>query len=204
MKKLFIGSNNKFKLEDFDFLIKTYDLGDIEISKPYYYGLDSPVEDKHTFEENAAIKAEYYFSKTGIPTLVDDTGICVDSLGGLPGVYTADWGNHSKDYRPVFKRVQEELKKIGKYEDFPRAKAVCVLAFLAEEMPIKFFRAEINGYLDFRNSEAKGVGFQPIFVPDFAGIPASSIPYEEWTLNSHRGNAFKILVPYLKEFIGPS
>lgn len=202
MKKLFIGSNNKFKLEDFDFLIKNYEISGLEIVKPNDHGLDSPVEDKHTFEENAAIKAEYYFSKTGIPTLVDDTGICVESLGGLPGVYTADWGNQSKDYRPVFKRVQEELKKIGKYEDFPRAKAVCVLAFIAKDLPIKFFRAEVLGCLDFRNAEAKGVGFQPIFVPDFAGIPASSLPYEKWTINSHRGTAFKKLVPCLKEFLG--
>lgn len=200
MKKLFIGSNNKFKLEDFDFLISQYGIKEIEIHKPNDYKLDSPIEDKHTFEENAGIKAEFYFSKTGLPTLVDDTGICVESLGGLPGVYTADWGNQSKDYRPVFKRVQEELKKIGKYEDFPRAKAVCVLAFLAKDLPINFFRAEVEGCLDFRNSEAKGVGFQPIFVPDFAGIPASSLPYEEWTLNSHRGNAFKKFVPSLKEF----
>ena len=86
MKKLLIGSNNKFKLEDFDFLVKHYGIKDLSISKPFDFGLDSPVEDKHTFEENAGIKAEYYFSKTGLPTLVDDTGICVESLGGLPGV----------------------------------------------------------------------------------------------------------------------
>jgi XTP/dITP diphosphohydrolase len=87
-RKIVVASHNKGKLEEIAALIGPHGF---EAKSAAEYGLPEPAEDGTTFEQNAYTKAFAAASATGLPALSDDSGLCVDALGGAPGVYTADW-----------------------------------------------------------------------------------------------------------------
>ncbi|MDR3285467.1 MAG: non-canonical purine NTP pyrophosphatase [Holosporales bacterium] len=106
--KILLGTTNNHKIKEY------LDSGMFE--KFYIYTLkDFPSipdieETGKTVEENSALKAKYYFEKTGIPTISDDTGIFVHALGGFPGIYSARIAGPNKDFRKVKRDIAEKLK----------------------------------------------------------------------------------------------
>ena len=104
---LFVGSNNQGKIKEIrDLLPKT-----VRISTPKHFKLKSPKETGDTFEENSFIKAKFFSKKTKMICLADDSGLEIDSLNKLPGIYSARWGGKKSNFNLAIKRVYRKLKK---------------------------------------------------------------------------------------------
>jgi XTP/dITP diphosphohydrolase len=112
MKKLLIGTTNLAKFNDYQDLLKAYNLDLVSL---YTHKVDPPVETGKDFEENAVLKAKYYFEKTGIPTLADDGGLEIEALNGEPGVKSRRWLGHEctdeELIAEVFKRMAGQTNR---------------------------------------------------------------------------------------------
>lgn len=198
-QEILIATNNKNKVDELSILFKHFFSERVKLFTPKDFGIESPAEDKDTFEGNANIKSMFYFKETGLPVISDDTGVCIHELKGMPGVYTADWACHTKNFKVAFERVKSELAMIGSKTTAPAATAVCVLSYMDGNAtnPLTF-RGELEGVIDFKfDTGADSFGFQPIFVPQPFKVPYSQLnEYQKFKV-SHRARAFRKFVKYL-------
>ena len=160
--EILIGTNNVGKYKEIcDLLpkkVKKYSLEEFKIS--------SPKETGKSFKENALIKAKYFSKKTNLICLSDDSGLKIDLLNGLPGIYSARWGGEEKNFDLAIKRVFEELEKVKKDWHFNnKASFVCCLTIFWPSG--KSFSSEgiVNGKIT-KKSGTNGFGYDPIFIPD--------------------------------------
>ncbi len=194
-KKLLIASNNKDKIEELSHYFAVNKL-DIKLVTPKELKISEPEETEKTFAGNAELKARYYGEKSGLPALADDTGVCIEALGGLPGVHTAMWAGPDKDFKVGMTRIQRELKLVGCKEKLPAAYCVCVLSlYWPEDGHIESFEGVIHGNLNFDLRDAPGFGFQPIFVPEGEKKSFGLMTQKERDrVGHHRIKAFKKLL----------
>lgn len=105
--KIVIATHNAGKLAEMRDLLAPYGLETLSAAA---LGLPEPVENGTIYAENAAIKAHSAAKATGLPALSDDSGLAVDALDGAPGLFTADWAGHPRDFGAAMARVAHELK----------------------------------------------------------------------------------------------
>ena len=105
-KKLIIASHNKGKIGEIRELLARFG---IAVTGGPDFNLEEPEETGATFIENAEIKSRYFASNTKQPSLSDDSGLVVPTLGGAPGIYSARWAGPTKDFNIAMKRVEKEL-----------------------------------------------------------------------------------------------
>ena len=150
-----------------------------------------------TFEANALLKARAIADHTGLPAVADDSGLCVDALNGMPGVFSARWaGAHGDDKANL-------VLVLAQVADVPDtrlgAQFVCAAALV---VPGKTPReVVVTGTLDGRLIRVPrgtgGFGYDPIFLPDGFSQTTAEMTAEEKDAISHRGRAFRALVPYI-------
>lgn len=169
-------------------------LADLEQSLP------EPVEDGATFEDNARLKARYYAQHLGTSCLAEDSGLCVDALGGAPGVFSARYagteGSRAERDRANNEKLLRELTGIPL--ERRQARFVCALA-LADRGGV--IRAEAQGtyagLIALAPSGAGGFGYDPLlYLPD-RGCTSAELPPAEKNARSHRGQALRRLVEAL-------
>ncbi len=161
-------------------------------------GLAEPEETGLTFRDNAAIKAEAAARASGQPALADDSGLCVEALGGAPGIYSARWAGGSKDFAAAMARIEREL--LAKGAPLPwRAHFVSALALAWPDGRTETFEGRVDGDLVFPPRGTAGFGYDPIFRPDghdrtFGEMSAEEkhgIPADGSLALSHRARAFQ-------------
>ena len=161
-------------------------------------GLIEPDETGATFRDNAALKAEAAARASGAPALADDSGLCVEALGGAPGIYSARWAGESKDFGAAMARVERELRAAGAPQPW-RAHFVSVLALAWPDGRTDAFEGRVDGDLLFPPRGTAGFGYDPIFRPDghartFGEMSAEEkhgIPPDGSLALSHRARAFQ-------------
>lgn len=148
-----------------------------------------------TFAENALSKAREAALATGLPALADDSGLTVDALNGMPGVLSARWvGRHGDDQA----NLDLVLGQIADVPDERRGAAfVCVAALVTPAGFETVTRGEWRGELSRAPKGSNGFGYDPIFVPDGRGCTSAQLEPEEKDSLSHRGRAFRALLPAL-------
>jgi XTP/dITP diphosphohydrolase len=149
-----------------------------------------------TFEENALLKAREAVRYTGLPSIADDSGLAVDALNGMPGVFSARWsGKHGDDLA----NLQLVLAQIA---DVPSehlgAAFVCVAAVVWPDGREQTVRGEMRGHLAREPRGEGGFGYDPIFVADGYDRTTAELPPAEKDAISHRGKAFRALAELLK------
>lgn len=144
-----------------------------------------------TFAENAAQKAIHYSRYVDGPALADDSGLCIDTLDGRPGIFSA---RYAENDNARIRRVLDEMKSIP--DDKRNAAFVCALA-VAERGNVSWtVECRIAGRITRTPSGANGFGYDPIFwLPEF-GCTMAEIGMEEKNRISHRGQAIQALVRY--------
>ncbi len=160
--------------------------------------LPEPEETGLTFRDNAAIKAEAAARTSGQPALADDSGICVEALGGAPGIYSARWSGGSKDFAAAMARIERELLAKGAPKPW-RAYFVSALALAWPDGRTEIFEGRVDGDLVFPPRGTAGFGYDPIFRPDghdrtFGEMSAEEkhgIPADGSLALSHRARAFQ-------------
>ena len=194
MKKLFIASNNKDKLIEIKDILKRNNI-DIELVSPKDFNChDEPVEDGSTFKENAYIKAKFYYDLFHLPTIADDSGICLDFLDGGPGI-------HSARYLPglTYDQKNDYILEMMKDSDNRGAKFVDALCFIDSNGNVSYYEGENEGTIAYKKAGDKGFGYDPIFViPEYNKTEAELGPdYKDEF--SHRAKALKKWIVDAKE-----
>ena len=200
-KKLVLATHNAGKLTEMQGLIQPFG---IEVTSAGALGLPEPVEEGTTFEANAATKALAAATASQLPALSDDSGLCVDALGGEPGVYTADWAtlpDGTRNFDHAMKLVEDALAKAGAVAPAQRkGQFVSVLCLAFPDGEVHYFRGEAAGQLIWPPRGTSGFGYDPVFMPDGETRTFGEMTTEEkhgWvpgqdTATSHRARAFKL------------
>jgi XTP/dITP diphosphohydrolase len=162
--------------------------------------LEDSLELADSFETNARRKAEYFLKKTGLPTVADDSGLEVFSLGGQPGVRSKRWANANGSPRQVDEANNAELLRrlVGAPENRRRARYRCVLVLLrsANGFP-EVFEGSCGGVILEEPRGTGGFGYDPLFLSDDLGQTFGEASPEEKDRISHRGRALAQLVAKL-------
>jgi XTP/dITP diphosphohydrolase len=209
-RKLVVATHNEGKLREFAGLMAPFG---IETRSAGEYGLPEPDETGTSFEENAYIKAFAAARATGLPALSDDSGLCVDALGGQPGIYTANWAetpDGKRDFGVAMQRTEVALQEVGATEPDERTgRFVAVLCLAWPDGHAEYFRGEAEGRLVWPPRGDKGFGYDPVFQPDGHERTFGEMSAEEkhgWKPGmkealSHRARAFQ---KFAKAMLGSS
>ena len=189
MLKIVLATSNPHKVEEINAI--TQGLGVEFILPPD--GFD-PVEDAETFEGNALLKAKDANKLTGMMTLADDSGLCVDALGGEPSIHSARYADTS------IARIEKLLGALKDVADSKRgAKFVCAMCLLNEQGEVLFLdRGECHGKIGRKIKGQNGFGYDPIFIVGDGNLTMSELSEEEKNRISHRGLALQKLIKYLQ------
>ncbi|HXN83283.1 MAG TPA: RdgB/HAM1 family non-canonical purine NTP pyrophosphatase [Myxococcales bacterium] len=161
-------------------------------------GLAAPDETGVTFQENAAQKARESAARSGLWTLADDSGLCVDALGGGPGIYSARFAPTDEERRAKLLRQIEAARTPGRGAHF-----FCAVALCAPDGE-RVFRAEgrVDGSIAEAPRGAHGFGYDPLFLPrETPGRTLAELPPSEKNRLSHRGRALQDLAPLLERLL---
>lgn len=158
-----------------------------------------PEETGTTFEANAAIKAESISAVFPGLVVSDDSGICVDALGGMPGVYSARYaGTHGADDANNEKMLAELACKPESDKPFT-ARYVCAISVAREGRELACFVGTCEGQITLSPRGAGGFGYDPLFIPDGYDCTMAEISAEEKNAISHRGAALRLFEQWLRE-----
>ena len=199
-KELILASHNGGKLTEIRALMEPFGFSITSVGER---NLPEPAEDGTTFEENAYTKAFAAAQATGLVALSDDSGLCVEALGGAPGVYTADWAEKpdgsGRDFALAMKKVEDALHEKGAHSPNERRGFFCaVLCLCWPDGHAEYFRGEAHGTMVWPGRGTRGFGYDPVFQPDGHERTFGEMEAEEkhgWTLGdgtplSHRARAF--------------
>lgn len=153
------------------------------------------VEDGESFAENAEKKARHYAKATGLPTLADDSGLVVDTLGGAPGVFSARYAGEDADDAANNRKLLAQLQGVPAAKR--RAAFVCALALCEPEGDCRIFAGRLGGVLLEAPRGDGGFGYDPLFLVPEYGKTLAELPIEIKNRISHRGQALRLLLEQL-------
>lgn len=194
--KFFIATKNQHKMQEFK---KILEKSNIELICET--DLLAPIEDVEengtTFEQNALIKAKSGLAATGLPSIADDSGLCVDFLGGEPGIYSARYaGEHGDDGA----NNEKLLKKLdGVPTEKRTARFVCAIACVFPDGREFTVTGSCEGYIAECPSGNGGFGYDPLFVSEVGCF--GEISPEQKNKVSHRAKAIEKFEIELKKYI---
>tara|TARA_R110002096_G_scaffold24713_20_gene77818 strand:+ start:3885 stop:4493 length:609 start_codon:yes stop_codon:yes gene_type:complete len=190
--RLLVATHNQGKLEEITALLKGRG---ISVVSAETLGLPEPLETETTFIGNARIKAHAGAKASGLPTLSDDSGICIDALDGAPGVYTADWAEtpNGRDFVRAMERTWKALEDIS--APLPRrAQFCCTLVLAWPDGHDEVFEGVMPGQLVWPVRGTTGHGYDPIFQPEGFEVTFAEMSRHAKNATSHRARAFEKLL----------
>ena len=197
MEKLVLASGNPGKLREFAALLATVDF---DVLPQAQFNVPEAEEPHFTFVENAIAKARHAAKLTGLPALADDSGICVDALGGAPGVFSARFAGEPKSDA----RNNEKLIADLAGEPNRRAHYYCILVFVrhADDPQPIIAEGEWHGEIIDTPRGENGFGYDPYFwLPEFS-CTAAELASDKKNDISHRGKALAELIAKLRARAG--
>lgn len=192
--KILLATHNAHKLSEFQALLAPLGLTVVGADAVQ---LPDIAEVGTTFAENALIKARSGFDHTGIPTLADDSGLCITALQDKPGIYSARFATENGGYPAVFETVFDLLK------DKPDRSAafVCCLALVTgpNAADAHLFTGRMPGRIDNKASGTHTFGYDPIFIPDGYDVSCGVLDPDIKNRISHRARATEQLIAFFKK-----
>ncbi len=194
MRSFVFASHNKHKLMEAEAILSP--LG-ISLKSADEAGVPDIEETGTTFAENALLKARHAFRVTGLPSLADDSGLCVLALNDAPGLHSARFAALHGGYPAVF----DELNRLLGQQADRRACFKCTMALVWGEGPAfeKIFEGRIDGTLAHKAQGFCGFGYDPLFVPEGADRTLALFSEDEKNKISHRFQALEKLVDFLSD-----
>ena len=202
MTKVVLATRNQHKVVELRHILADVveELGLEIVGASEFEGAPDVVEDEVTFEGNARLKAVALARHTGLPALADDSGLAVDVLGGAPGIFSARWaGRHGDDLA----NLQLLLDQLADVKDEHRqAGFVCAAVLALPDGTLRSAEGHFRGTLAREPRGANGFGYDPLLVVEGDTRTAAELSPEEKNAISHRGKAFRAMVPHLRELLG--
>ncbi|MFF7729623.1 RdgB/HAM1 family non-canonical purine NTP pyrophosphatase [Streptomyces sp. NPDC008001] len=200
MKRLILATRNANKVTELRAILEDAGL-DVElVGADAYPEIPDVKETGVTFAENALLKAHALARATGFPAVADDSGLCVDVLGGAPGIFSARWaGRHGNDKA----NLDLLLAQLGDIADDHRtAHFACAAALALPDGTERVVEGRLEGTLRHEPAGGGGFGYDPILQPLGETRTCAELTPAEKNAISHRGKAFRALVPVVRELLG--
>ncbi len=203
MKQVFLASANTKKILEMQRILAQH-VPDIEVlGIADVEGYAEPVEDQPTFEGNALLKAHAGVAATGLPSIADDSGLCVDALNGMPGVLSARWSGPARGDKGGADARNNALllAQLGDVPDERRgAHFACAVAWVLPDGRERVVEGRMDGHIIREERGSGGFGYDVVFVAvEHAeqGLTSAELEPGEKDLISHRGRALRELAPYV-------
>ena len=193
---LVLATRNKGKLVEFRRILDGLAPGEINlIGVDAFPDLVDVEETGSTFEENALLKARYTADATGLPSISDDSGLCVDVLNGQPGIYSARWaGAHGNDQANL-EKLLDQLRDVP--DEKRTAHFTCVAALALPDGRTHVEEGLFYGRILHAPIGHEGFGYDPIFSPLGMSISSAQMSAQEKDAISHRGKALRSIAPHV-------
>ena len=194
--KVVLASQNKHKLTEIQAILSRFDM---ELVLQSELGVSIDVDESgSSFEENSEMKARAVMEATGLPAIADDSGLCVDVLGGAPGIYSARYG--APDCVTDRDRLNYLLQNMrGVRSDERTARFVCVITLLYPDGRKLVARGSCEGLIAFEPRGEDGFGYDPVFYVPSMGCTFAQMGADCKNRISHRANALMRLEAMLEE-----
>lgn len=192
--KVVLASQNRHKLAEIQAILAQYDM-DLVLQSDL--GVEIDVDETGTsFEENSMLKARAVMEATGLPAVADDSGLCVDVLGGAPGIYSARYG--APDCVTDRDRLNHLLVNLrGVRSEERTARFVCVITLLWPDGRSLTARGTCEGFITFEPRGEDGFGYDPVFYVPSQGCTFAQMGADRKNAISHRANALRRLTEML-------
>ena len=204
-KKLVLATRNLGKIHEFERMLDASGLHLEILGLADFPEMPDVDETGSTFAANALLKAEQIAAYTGLPALADDSGLCVDALGGAPGIFSARWaGEHGNDQA----NLEKVLREIQSADDpsmaahFTCAVALVVPGSDGVDPTVVIREGEIHGQIILEPRGSHGFGYDPIFQPTGYQQTTAELSPEIKDEISHRGRALRAILPELSRLLG--
>lgn len=194
MNKLLLGTSNSHKVNEIKSIFKNHDFN-VEILTPIDFNFTKePIEDGLTFEENAVIKAKFYYDNFRIPCVCEDSGICIEYLNNFPGIYSKRFMSTLSDYEKN-KYILELMNGITNR----KAAFHDVLCFIDANGDVHTFKGINYGEISLQQTDGEGFGYDPIFYIPQLNKTEAQLGNDYKNEHSHRAIAFKEFINYAKK-----
>ncbi len=193
--QILISTRNQGKVDEIAAIMKGFPTEFLSLAD--VSDVPEVTEDGETFEENAIKKALIVAESTGIVTLADDSGLCIDALNGRPGVMSARYAGETASDAEKCATVLAEMQEVP--DELRTARFVCVLALATPEGDLKLFRGACEGTITREARGKAGFGYDPIFYYPEIGCTFAQMDRDTKNRVSHRGKALEQLAAYLWE-----
>jgi XTP/dITP diphosphohydrolase len=195
--RIILATRNRHKLQEFRDMLQGLDIEILSCNA--FAGCPDVVEDGATFADNALKKARAIARHTGHVTLADDSGLEVDALGGLPGLYSARFAGEPAD---DCRNNEKLLRELARVPDEKRgAQFRCVIAMVDSRGREKVVEGIYRGVIIRELKGVQGFGYDPLFVDTVSGLTFAEMAAEHKNSISHRCRAIQELKKILPEFI---
>ncbi len=192
MKKIVFATHNEGKLREVRQILEPLN---IEVLGASDLDLPDVPETGETFKENALLKATAIHRLTGLPTLADDSGLCINALNGQPGLFSARFAKQHGGFPAVFDKLNEMLA-----EEIDRsAYFICVMALVSGADKEHVFVGHVDGTILHEPHGVHGFGYDPVFQPDGYAETMAVLGDDVKNKISHRAKALEQLFGFLKE-----
>lgn len=194
--KFIIATNNQKKLKELERILNPLGINAVS-AKDEGISLDDVEETGTTFAENALLKAEAAFKKTGLPSVADDSGLCVDILNGRPGIYSARYAGENATDSDKNNKLLSELKDVPENDRTAHFTcAICCVLPNGEKIEVE---GVCEGSIAFEPHGNGGFGYDPIF--KYGDKSYAELSSDEKDLISHRGKALRKLKAELEKYL---
>ncbi|WP_329495151.1 RdgB/HAM1 family non-canonical purine NTP pyrophosphatase [Kitasatospora herbaricolor] len=199
-RRLVLATRNQHKVTELRAILGAAGL-DVElVGADAYPEIPDVAETGVTFAENALLKAHALAKATGLPAVADDSGLCVDVLGGAPGIFSARWAGKHGDDRANLDLLLAQLSDIA--PEHRGAHFACAAALALPDGTERVVEGTLPGTLRTAPAGDGGFGYDPVLQPLGESRTCAELTADEKNAISHRGQAFRALAPVVRELLG--
>ncbi|MFH0244175.1 RdgB/HAM1 family non-canonical purine NTP pyrophosphatase [Streptomyces sp. HK10] len=199
-QRLILATRNAHKVRELEAILSAAGLDLTLVGADAYPEVPDVKETGLTFAENALLKARTLARATAVPAVADDSGLCVDVMGGAPGILSARWAGHHGDDRANLDLLLAQLSDID--DPHRTAHFACAAALALPDGTERVVEGRLAGTLRREPAGDGGFGYDPILQPEGETRTCAELGPGEKNAISHRGQAFRALAPVVRELLG--
>ncbi|WP_328326975.1 MULTISPECIES: RdgB/HAM1 family non-canonical purine NTP pyrophosphatase [unclassified Streptomyces] len=200
MTRLILATRNAGKITELEAILADAGLPHELVGTDAYPEVPDVKETGVTFAENALLKAHAMAQATGLPAVADDSGLCVDVMNGAPGIFSARWAGAHGDDEANLRLLLAQLSDID--DPHRGAHFACAAALALPDGTERVVEGRLLGTLRTAPAGSGGFGYDPILQPSGSTRTCAELTAQEKNAISHRGQAFRALVPVVRELLG--
>ncbi|WP_031011664.1 RdgB/HAM1 family non-canonical purine NTP pyrophosphatase [Streptomyces sp. NRRL F-5727] len=198
-QRLILATRNAGKITELHAILADAGLDLDLVGADAYPEIPDVKETGVTFAENALLKAHALAQATGLPAVADDSGLCVDVLNGAPGIFSARWSGTHGDDKANLNLLLAQLSDIA--DEHRAAHFACAAALALPDGTERVVEGRMEGTLRHEPTGTNGFGYDPILQPAGRTVTCAELTPAEKNAISHRGKAFRALVPVVRELL---